>query len=165
MRATLAWLHARADNVAVGLLTAMFFSFMAQIVSRYILHSPISSTIEICLTCWIWLVFWGGAFLVDDHRHVKFDVLYLVVRPQTRRIFGLISALAIVVGLSVSLPATVDYVTFMKIETSAILGIRLDYVFSVYAVFSVAVIVRYAWRALRLVRGDDTDAVDGGVSP
>ena len=44
-----------------------------------------------------------------------------------------------------SLPATVKYVTFMKVESSSYLKIRLDILFSVYVVFVVAVIVRYAW--------------------
>ena len=42
--------------------------------------------------------------------------------------------------------------TFLKVERTAYLGIRLDYFYSIYVVFSVAVIVRYAvltWRALR----------------
>ncbi len=44
-----------------------------------------------------------------------------------------------------SLPATVDYVTFMKVEAVAYLKIRLDWLFSIYVVFAVAVIVRYLW--------------------
>jgi len=35
MKAALGWLQRRANNVAVGLLTAMFISFVLQIFSRY----------------------------------------------------------------------------------------------------------------------------------
>ena len=52
----------------------------------------------------------------------------------------------------IALPAVIAYVTFIKVERSAYLGIRLDYLYSIYVIFSVAVIVRYAalvWRALR----------------
>jgi hypothetical protein len=38
------------------------------------------------------------------------------------------------------------------------LRIRLDVVFSVYAVFALAVITRYALRAWYLVRGGDPDS-------
>ena len=46
-----------------------------------------------------------------------------------------------------SLPATVKYVAFMKVESSSYLKIRLDILYSVYVFFAVAVIVRYAWSA------------------
>jgi C4-dicarboxylate transporter, DctQ subunit len=156
----LAWLQARADNVAVGLLAAMFTAFVIQIFSRYVLRSPVSWTLELCLMCWIWVVFWGGAFLVDDRRHVRFDVLYTAVHPRVRRVFALIAAFAIVAAFVLALPATVDYVTFMRIERSGTLRIRLDHVFSVYLIFCVAVILRYAWRAFRILRGDDIDTLD-----
>ena len=52
----------------------------------------------------------------------------------------------------IALPAVISYVLFLKVEKSAYLGIRLDYLYSIYIVFSVGVIIRYAaltWRALR----------------
>jgi hypothetical protein len=51
------------------------------------------------------------------------------------------------------LPAATSYVTFMKVERSAYLGIRLDYLYSIFLVFTVAAIVRYAWLAWRALRG------------
>ena len=38
MRSSCAGCAARAENVAVGLLTAMFLTFLLQIVSRYVLN-------------------------------------------------------------------------------------------------------------------------------
>ncbi len=168
MRAALGWLQRRADNVAVGLLTAMFLSFVLQIFFRYVLNHPLGWTLEACLITWLWVVFWGSAFLVDDRDHVKFDILYLSARPGLRRILALLSALAILVGFAASFPATVDYITFMKIEKSSTLGIRLDYVFSVYAIFAAAIVVRYAARTVRILRGGDGDGRAGhaqGVGP
>jgi hypothetical protein len=46
----------------------------------------------------------------------------------------------------------ISYVLFLKVEKSAYLGIRLDYLYSIYIVFSVATVVRYAamvWYAIR----------------
>ena len=44
----------------------------------------------------------------------------------------------------IALPAVISYITFLKVERSAYLGIRLDYLYSIYVVFSVGVIIRYA---------------------
>jgi hypothetical protein len=51
-----------------------------------------------------------------------------------------------------SLPATWSYVTFMKVERSSYLHVRLDWMYSIYLLFAVAVIVRYLWILWRVVR-------------
>ena len=58
-----------------------------------------------------------------------------------------------------AMPATVKYVAFMKVEKSSYLNIRLDVLYSVYVVFAVAIIVRYAWAIWSIVRGE----VPGGA--
>ena len=153
MSATIRWLQARADNVAVALLAAMFVAFMLQIFARYVINYPIGWTLEVCLTTWLWLVFWSSAFVLTERDHVTFDLLYLIVNRRVQRVFALVSAAAIVAGFLAALPATFDYITFYKIKKSATLGIRLDVVFSVYGMFAIAVIVRYAWNIWALLRG------------
>jgi TRAP-type C4-dicarboxylate transport system permease small subunit len=160
MSATIRWLQARADNVAVALLAAMFVAFMLQIFARYVINYPIGWTLEVCLTTWLWLVFWSSAFVLTERDHVTFDLLYLIVNRRVQRVFALVSAAAIVAGFLAALPATFDYITFYKIKKSATLGIRLDVVFSVYGMFAVAVIVRYAWHIWRLLRGDRPEPHD-----
>jgi TRAP-type C4-dicarboxylate transport system permease small subunit len=158
VNAALGWLQRRTENVAVALLAAMFVSFLLQIVTRYVINAPLGWTLEVCLTCWLWIVFWGAAFNLDDRDHVKFDVIYVSVSRRIRRALAFVSAVAIVAGFLAALPASIDYITFYKIKRSATLHIRLDIVFSVYAVFALAVIARYASRAFRLARGHDPDS-------
>jgi C4-dicarboxylate transporter, DctQ subunit len=155
---TITWLQARAENVAVGLLTVMFLSFILQIVFRYVLNNPLSWTLEMSLTTWLWLVFWGGAFNLKNSDHVRFDILYLESGLKVRRVLALVSAIAIVVGLLGALPATIDFISFKKIRTSSAMDIRLDYVFSVYLFFVVGVAGQYAIRAINVLRGRDPDA-------
>ncbi len=76
------WLRNRADNVAVGLLTAMFVSFILQIFFRYVVNKPLSWTLEANLLTWRWTVFWVSAFLLPDRDHVRFDAIYVSVRPR-----------------------------------------------------------------------------------
>ena len=158
----LAWLRHRADNVAVALLTAMFATFIVQIVSRYVLDAPVGWSVEVCLTAWLWVVFWTAAFCLGDRDHVKFDILYQAASPRARRVLALVSAAAVVIGFLASLPATYDYITFYKIKKSATLHLRMDYVFSIYGAFAVAVIVRYLWRIVRILRGRSPDEAGPG---
>jgi len=97
---------------------------------------------------------------LTERDHVTFDLLYLIANRRMQRVFALVSAMAILAGFLAALPATFDYITFYKIKKSATLRIRLDVVFSVYGLFAVAVIVRYAWRIWRLLRGDRPEPHD-----
>jgi C4-dicarboxylate transporter, DctQ subunit len=164
MRATLSWLKARAENVAAGLLAALFLTFVLQIVARYVFSYPLGWTIEICLTLWLWLVFWTSAFVLRDHDHVRFDLLAVASSRRLQRVFALVSAIAIMAGLLAALPATIDYITFYKIKRSATLRIRLDIVFSIYGIFAVAVIVGYAVRAWTIMRGGEVGPTEPGSS-
>lgn len=152
-----AWLRRRAENVIVVLLVLMFASFLLQIGSRYILNRPFGWTDEVTVLCWVWVVLWGAAFILTDHDEIRFDIVSSQVSPPVRRGFTFVTSVALVVLFAISLPATWSYIVFMKREKSAYLGMRFDYLYSIYVVFAVALIVRHvrlAWRALR--GADDT---------
>lgn len=160
-RSARSWLKAAAEHVTVALLAAMFAAFILQVVSRYVFNHPLGWTLEACLTTWLWLVFWTSAFVLRDGDHVKFDLAYVYAGQRTRRVFALISALAILAGFLAALPASIDYITFYQIKQSATLQIRLDYVFSVYGLFAGAIVIRYAARLWRIVRGGSADELEG----
>lgn len=146
------WLSRRADNVAVLLLSATFIIFVLQIVSRYLFRQPLGWTLEACLLCWVWLVFWSGAFTLTDRDHVRFTILVDSAGPRMKRVFALISSICIMAAMGVSLWPTMDFVRFMAIESTSLLKIRFDLVFSVYILFSLAIIIRYAVRAWQAIR-------------
>ena len=162
MPGILAFLRRRADNVAVALLTVMFAAFIVQIVSRYVLDAPVGWSVEVCLTTWLWVVFWDAAFGLADRDHVKFDIFYHAAGARLKRVLAIISALAIAGGLIASMPATYSFITFYKIKTSATLHLRLDYVFSIYGIFAVATVLRYLWRTIYILRGGSPDDVEAG---
>jgi C4-dicarboxylate transporter, DctQ subunit len=146
------WLRRRAENVAALLLLAMFLSFMLQIVSRYVFSYPLGWTDEVSALCWIWCVLFGAAFVLRERDEVRFDIFYSSASDRTRCIFTVITGVAAIALFAIALPAVIAYVTFLKVERTAYLRIRLDYLYAIYIVFSVAVIVRYGaliWRALR----------------
>lgn len=153
MKQVLSLLHRRAEDVAVALLAAMFSAFILQIISRYVIREPLGWTLEACLLTWLWLIFWSAAFLVRDKEHVRFEILYVGASRRLRRVFGLISAVSLMAAFGISFPATYDFISFMKIERSSTLGIRLDYVFGIYLVFAGVIVLRYAWRAFKAIRG------------
>ena len=149
-----------ALDIAALMLGALFVVFLIQILSRYVFNAPALWTLEACLTLWLWVVFWGGAFVLQEKDHVRFDVLYVAVGRNLRRVFAMVSAVAIGGGMLAALPATWSYITFYQIKRSAVLGIRLDIVFSIYGIFAAMLVIRYFWRAILVARGADPEALD-----
>ena len=147
------WLRRRAENVLVILLTAMFISFLIQIIARYVFNFPVGWTYEVSLLAWLWGVLWGAAFVLTEQEEIRFDIVYSLVGPLTRRIFAVISGVALLVLYGASLPAVASYVTFMKVERSPHLHIPFDILFSIYVIFAVAVIIRYLWLVWHALRG------------
>ncbi len=129
-----AWLLRRAENFAAGLLAVMFVAFMVQI--------------------------WGAAFVVKESEEIRFDLVYGAAGPRARRVMGIITGLSIVILYAASLPATVKYVSFMKVEKTSYLKIPFDWLFSIYVFFLVAVVARYLWILSHLLRGKDPEAPD-----
>jgi TRAP-type C4-dicarboxylate transport system permease small subunit len=104
----------------------------------------------------VWLVLWGAAFVVREDEEIRFELLHASVSPSIRRVMTVTSAAVIVILFAISLPAVIDYVTFMKVQRTAYLHIRFDWLFSIYVVFAVAAIVRYLWLGWRALLRDES---------
>jgi TRAP-type C4-dicarboxylate transport system permease small subunit len=121
-------------------------------------------TDEVSVLCWIWCVLWGAAFVLRERDEVRFDIIYSSASEKTRRIFTIITGVSVIVLFAVALPAVIAYVTFLKVERSAYLGVRLDYLYSIYVLFSAGVIVRYAALTWQAIRGKAPDIEIGSGS-
>ena len=147
------WLRRRAENVMAGLLGLMFAAFLVQIAFRYFFNFPVGWSSELTVATWLWLVLWGSAFVLRQSEEIRFDLIYSAVGPRKRRAMGIVAGGALVVLYGMSFPAAWSYVTFMQVERSSYLHIRLDWMYSIYLLFMVAVIARYLWILWRLARG------------
>ncbi len=154
------WLRRRAENVAAALLATVFISFILQIAFRYVFGWPVGWTLEVSTLAWMWLVLWGAAFIVKERDEIRFDILYSTVSERTRRGFAVVTGIVLVAIFVISLPAVVDYVTFMRVERASYIGVRLDYLFSIYVLFAVAVITRYTCRVWNALKGHAPDLTD-----
>jgi TRAP-type C4-dicarboxylate transport system permease small subunit len=154
------WLYRRAENLLALMLAVMFAAFLLQIAFRYLLNLPIGWTSEISAMLWIWLVLFGAAFVLREDEEIRFDLFYAAARPRTRRAMLLGAAAGLVALYAVSLPAVADYVAFMKVERTAYLEVRFDWLYSIYLVFVVAVIARYLWLSWQALRGKAPEEPD-----
>ena len=149
-----------AEFVLAMLLATMFLAFIVQIAFRYLFNFPVGWTSELTVITWLWLVLWGAAFVVTEDEEIRFDLIWGTVRPGARRLMAILTAVAILVIYGMSLPAVVDYVSFMKVQSTAYLDIRFDWLFSIYVIFAVATMIRYAWILWWALRGRGPEAPD-----
>jgi C4-dicarboxylate transporter DctQ subunit len=154
------WLRRRAENISVALLSVMFATFIVQIFSRYVLNNPIGWSEEVIITTWLWTVLWGAAFIVGEAEEIRFDIIYSSIPESARRVFTVITGVALVVLYGISLPAAYRYVSFMKVERSASLHVPINWLYSVYIIFAVACICRYCWLIWHAVRGGKSPETD-----
>ena len=154
------WMRRRAENVVALLLAIMFVAFILQIVFRYFFNFPIGWTSELSVIAWLYMTLLGSAFWLKESDEIRVDLISGSLGPTGRRVVGLVVAVAAVVLFAMALPATVKYVAFMKVESTSYLKIRLDVLYSVYVVFAVAVIVRYLWAIVGIVRGEAPEEAD-----
>ena len=154
------WLRRRAENLLCLMLLTMFVVFTMQIIFRYALNLSVGWTHEVSVALWIWIVLFGSAFVVQEADEIRFDLIWGGASDRARRLMQIVCAAALIFLFGISLPAVIDYVTFMKVESTAYLKIRFDYLYSIYVVFAVAAIARYMWLGFQAIRGRTPEAFD-----
>lgn len=160
MRSGVDWIRRRAENIVAAMLAIMFVAFIIQIASRYFFNFPIGWSSELSVVAWLYMVLIGSALWLRESEEIRFDLVSGSLGPRGRRVIGIIVAAVGLVLFAMSFPATWKYVTFMKVESSSYLKIRLDILYSVYLLFAAAIIVRYAWDVWRMMRGEAPEAAE-----
>jgi len=150
-------LRSFANFITATMLAVLFFTFLLQIFSRYILKAPFGWTLELCLILWLWIVFFGCSFAVRDQDHVKFDIFYYATPKKVQLIFSIISAIGVIVIMGYSFLPTIDYIDWMKMRKTTTVKIfnnkiPLSYIFSVYGIFLLSVIIQYIWKLINLIK-------------
>ena len=82
---------------------------------------------------WLWTRACGARrSFFASREEIRFDIIYSQVSERTRRVFTVITGVAVVVLYGISLPAAYSYVSFMKVERSAYLHVPINWMYSVY---------------------------------
>ncbi|RYH10176.1 TRAP transporter small permease [Tropicimonas sp. IMCC6043] len=155
-----------AEAVAALFMAAMFLTFVLQITVRYSARlawlperfpffepSLYGWTLEFCLALWLWLIFWGNAFVVRRDDHVTFDIVYNRASPRMRTWFVIVGGLIIAVALLASVGPTWDKFAILRLKRTATLSslfgdwVRMRHIYIVYFLFLIAGALRFAWAA------------------
>ncbi len=166
------WCARCAEMIAATLLAAIFVTFILGIVFRYApFLEPIGWSVVLISLLWVWLIFFGCAFIVRDRDHVTFDVLYVAAPRPVRKVFAVLTAVLMIAVVLWSLPAIWDSVfanrlmDLKKIQTLRVPvtggKIAIKWLFAPFVMLMCVVVLRYSWRLYTTLRfgppGTETD--------
>jgi TRAP-type C4-dicarboxylate transport system permease small subunit len=138
------------EALAAILFAAILVLFAAQIVMRA-LGRPILWSDEVLVLLMIWCGFLTAAFLIEERDDVAFDLVYALFPDGLRRWIAAAGTLAVAGIFAAAAPGILDYIAFLRFETTNILLIPLTWAFSVFGVFIVVTLLRRLWSGLRLL--------------
>lgn len=173
-----------AELITAILLAVIFITFLLQIFTRYAPKmawlSPVSAvetwmaslvpigwTVNLISLLWVWLIFVGCSFALQDRDHVTFDIFYNSVTLRWRRVFAFVTVGLLMGVFAYALGPTFDAVfnnslmELKKIQTLSlpITGERIPikWLFAPMVLFMVMTILRSGIRLYRLFHGRGTD--------
>lgn len=179
----LKWFTRGAEFIAAMALAAIFVTFLLQILFRYVpFLEPIGWSVVLISLLWVFVIFFGCAFIVRESDHVAFDIVYLAVPPKARKILALITAVLMVAAMLYALPATWERVFQNRLmDLKSIQTIRMPitgdkiavkWLFAPFVMLIIVVTLRYLWRIYSVLRygppetemeillGGETDGVE-----
>lgn len=152
------WPKKAADLIGGTLFLTLFIVFVIQVTARFGFNRPMAWTDEAAVILYVWVILWSAAFVVPEREHVAFDLIWNSVNLPTRKVMRVAGNLLIGGVALYGIPATWDYVHFMKRESSPVLGISFMLVFLPFALLLVALVVRSAWAIWNAFRGVGLEA-------
>ena len=152
-----------AEFIAAMALAAIFLTFLLGIIFRYTpFLDPIGWSVVLISLLWVWLIFFGCAFIVREQDHVTFDVLYLGVSKPVRKILALLTAALMIAAMLWSFPAVWEAIfgnrlmELKKIQTLRVPitdgKIAIKWLFAPFVMLMIVVTIRYLWRIYTVLR-------------
>jgi TRAP-type C4-dicarboxylate transport system permease small subunit len=152
------WFKKVANAIGGGLFLTLFIVFVIQVTARFGFNKPLAWTDELAVILYVWIILWAAAFVVPEREHVAFDLLWNSAGHRIRQAMRIVGNLLVGTLAVCAIPATWDYVTFMKREGTPVLGLPFMWVFMPFVFLLVALVVRSAWAIWQAVKGQGLDA-------
>jgi len=140
-----------ADGIACAMFAAVFLIFNYKIFTRYFEHDEAVWADEVLVILFVWIIFWANSFLVRDKEQITFDLIYRLLPPTAQRFVALTRVILIGAIFAWALPGSLDYIRFLWREHTPVLNLPLNYIYSCFGLFLIAVIGRAIVATAKLV--------------
>jgi len=147
----LARLRRLAELIGAALFAVMLGAFLLQVFMRFVLNRPLAWTDEVAVLAYIWVIFWGAAFMLPEREQVTFDLAWQALPARGRRVAGIAGALLVAGLMGAALPVFADWTAFMARERTAVLDLPKHWVFAVFLAFAAMTVAGALVRLARLL--------------
>ena len=131
-----------ADLVGAGVFAVLFLSLILQVVRRFVFGTPAAWTEELAAIAFVWVIFWGTAFMTPLTAHPSVDLVVSRFGPVSSRVLYALGLLLLAGCFLWALPGIADYIFFMAREHTPVLGLPVSFVYGVFLAFVVMVVLR-----------------------
>lgn len=147
------WCTRAANALGGGLFLTMFVVFIVQIVARFGFNKPLPWTDEAAVILYVWVILWAAAAVVPEREHVVFDLVWNSAGHRTRQVMRIVGNLMVGGLAAVAIPASWDYVHFMRREGTPVLDIPFMWVYLPFVLLLIGLVLRAAWAIWTALRG------------
>lgn len=144
------------QKILIALMAMIVLVVTWQVITRFLMSSPSSYTEELARFLLIWIGLLGGSYALRTHSHLGIDILsHKLVGRQRDILTILIYALVILFAALIMVIGGIKLValTFSLDQTSASLGIRMGYVYSVIPLSGMVMIIYSLDELIDSIRG------------
>jgi TRAP-type C4-dicarboxylate transport system permease small subunit len=131
-----------AELVASAMFACVFAIFLLKVVMRYLAGDTLAWADEISTVLFVWLIFWGNAFLVPERQQIAFDLVVRNLPPRLQHAAVALRLLLVGGIFAVAAPGVFGYLRFLWRERTPVMGWPLDWVYSCFGLFVAAVVIR-----------------------
>ena len=118
----------------------MFLTFISQVFFRYVIHHPLTWSMEVIVIGFVWTVVFGACYTMRRRSHVKFTMIYDKLAPRPAAITRFLGNI-IITGTFISLVyASYKYAIFATYLKTAIFRIPLTVVFLPFTYFLCSIV-------------------------
>lgn len=140
--------------LAAGCFVVMFFAFVLQIFTRYVLGYQVGWTYEATVIGFMWVVAFGGSYASRLREHVAFSMLYDKMSIRGKALTEFISNLVIIASFAIMLMPVLSFVDFMRIKKTAVMKVPLSVLYAPFIYFiisSTIYVIRDTIKAFRVL--------------
>ena len=150
-----------ANILGAMMFLAIFAAFLLQVSARYIFNQPLGWPDEAISILFVWMIFWGAAFMVPFDKQISFDLLQNCLPIKLRRIIGQVMVSVCVLLFVLAVPVTAEFISFSNGLDTPILEVPLGWVYVPFLFFVIASAIRMTISVYTSLIADKSE-VSGG---
>lgn len=97
LNALVYWINETMRKIGAGVLTVIFLSITAGILSRYVFNKPLSWTEELVCFLMVYLCYISAAITTAEKKHLVADFLIAKASPKFRNIISILSRILMII--------------------------------------------------------------------